>query len=100
MTQFLTLVNGVPRMRSESSSLTIYDEEVEIGAGGLTTGTALSLPESGSYNSDELEVYLNGQRLDVLLDYNYYGTVPRTAVTFTFDLVHYDVIRFRIDRSA
>ena len=99
MGKFLRLVNGVPRMQDEASSVSIYDKEVKINA-TLTTGVPLSLPESGTYNSDELEVYLNGQRLDSVIDYNYHGTIPRTAVSFTFDLVRGDTVKFRVDRSV
>lgn len=99
MGKFLRLVNGVPRMQDEASSVTIYDEEIELSA-TLTTGNPLTLPSSGTYNSDELEVYLNGQRLNSVVDYNYYGSVPRTAVSFTFDLVDGYKVRFRVDRSA
>lgn len=99
MAQFLQLVNGIPRMVTTSDSLTIYDESVTIGAGGLSTGSPLSLPSAQTYDSEELEVYLNSQRLDYT-DYTFEGIVPRTQVSFTFDLLENDVIRFRVDRSA
>lgn len=87
-------------MFDESSSPTIYDENVTVGGGGLTTGVALTLPESQTYNSEELEVYLNNVRLTPILDYNYVGaSPPRTQVSFTFDLLANEVVRFRIDRG-
>lgn len=99
MGRFLRLTStGAPRMYDEASAAPIYDEEVSIGAGGLSTGSPLTLPLGQTYTSDELEVYLNGQRIDSVLDFNFYGSAPRTAVTFTFDLVQGDYIRFRIDR--
>ena len=100
MGKFLRLVNGVPRMQDEGASIPIYDETYTVGVGGVTTGSPISLPSSQTYNSEELEVYLNGQRLDDTIDYNYIGSVPRTQVSFTFDLLENDLIRFRIDRSA
>lgn len=99
MAKFLQLVNGVPRMVSESSSLTIYDQSVTIGAGGLATGAPLTLPNSQTYTDYELEVYFNGQRVEDSLDYNFVGVAPRTQITFTFDLVQGDIVRLRIDRA-
>jgi len=99
MAKFLQLVNGVPKMVSESSSLTIYDQSVTIGVGGIATGAPLTLPLSQTYTDYELEVYFNGQRIDDSLDYNFVSVPPRTQITFTFDLVQGDVIRYRIDRA-
>ena len=79
---------------------------VESGAGAgeingpITTGTPITLPSSQTYESDELEVYINGMRVESLIDYNYVGSIPRTQVSFTFDIIVGDIIRFRIDRSA
>ena len=98
MARFLRIINGVQRMADESSIVTIYDESSTIGVGGLTTGAALTLPSSKTYTGAELEVYLNGQRIEDVIDYNWVGTAPRTQVTFTFNLVQGDVVRFRIDR--
>jgi len=100
MGNFLRLSNGVPRSFSEASGTPIYDENVTIGGGGLTTGVALTLPSSRTYDSSELEVYLNNVRLTSVLDYNYVGgSSPRTQVSFTFDLLATEVVRFRIDRG-
>lgn len=93
----LALVNGVPRMTAESA-VTIYDVDTVIGGGGLTTGSALTLPSARTYTSAELEVYLNNVRLESVADYNYVGSGARTQISFTFDLVQGDVVRFRIDR--
>lgn len=110
MARVLELINGVPRMRDEASPPTIYDESLEVvssGAGAgqingpISTGTPITLPSSGSYEADELEIYLNGARLEDAADYNYVGAGPtRTQVSFTFDIVVGDDIRFRVDRSA
>lgn len=100
MGRFLRISNGVSRSFDESGTPTIYDQNATIGVGGLTTGVALTLPSSQTYDSAELEVYLNNVRLTPILDYNYVGgSPPRTQVTFTFDLLATEVVRFRIDRG-
>jgi hypothetical protein len=99
MGRFLRLVNGVPRMYDEASSVSIYDETVTLGVGGLTTGQPMTLPSSKTYTGPELGVYFNGQRIEDVLDYTWYGSAPRTQVAFTFDLVEGDKIRFIIDRA-
>ena len=99
-TGFLRLSNGIPRTFPESASLPIFDETITIGAGGVTTGTLVTLPSSQTYSGEELELYLNGQRIDSVIDYNFEGSIPRTQISFTFDLVEGDLLRFRIDRAA
>lgn len=102
----LELVNGIPRMQPEAANPAIYDETIEIVSSGATTGqlngpitagTPVTLPNSRTYVGDELEVYLDGDRLKPVFDYNYNSS---TTVTFTFELKAGDVIRFRIDRNA
>ena len=111
MTKFLTLVNGVPRMVEESGTPAIYDDFIDIVASGatppnelneasVTTGTPITLPNSGTYEGDELEVYFNGNRMEDVVDYNYEGAGTRTQISFTFDLITDDRIRFRVDRTA
>ena len=105
MGKFLRLSNGVPRSFDEASSLTIYDETLEVVASGagagqingpISAGTSISLPNSQTYTAGELEVYLSGNRLTYILDYAY---VSGTQVSFTFQLEVKDFIRFRIDRG-
>ena len=98
MGNFLRLVNGQPKSFAESSSTTIYDQDFDV-VSPITAGTSVTLPASQTYTSGELEVYLNGQRLEAILDYAYVGSPPRTQVQFTFDLVVGDHLRFRIDRA-
>lgn len=86
-------------MADESSSLSIYDQTTIIGVGGISTGAPLTLPNSQTYTGIELEVYLNGQRVEDVLDFNWVGTAPRTQITMTFDLIQGDQVRFRIDRA-
>lgn len=110
MAKKLALVSGVPRMVDEAIAPDIYDSYLDVVEGtastnevsesNATTGTPITLPDNGTYVGDELEVYLNGNRLEDLVDYNYEGTQPRTQVSFTFDLIAEDRVRFRIDRSA
>jgi len=85
-------------MTEESGSITIYEETYTVSS-TITTGNPVTLPSSGTYTSDDLEVYLGGQKLDSLIDYNYVSSPPRTQVTFTFDLVVGDVILFRKARN-
>ena len=99
MANFLRLSNGIPRTFAEASSVTIYDQTYDV-VSGITTGVAVTLPASGTYTSEELEIRLNGVRMDLGIDYNTVGSPPRTQVTFTFDLVIGDQVNFRVDRPA
>jgi len=100
MAKKLALVSGVPRMVDESASPTIYDETWAVNS-NISTGTPITLPNSGTYTSEELEIRLNGVRMDSGIDYNFVGSPPRTQVAFTFDLIDgEDTLNFRIDRSA
>lgn len=107
MANFLALVNGVPRM-VPGTGVDIYDQSLIVvgsspGAGQILgpviAGTPVTLPASQTYSSIELQVYLNGDRLEAVFDYTYVGSIPRTQISFTFDLVVDDRIDFRIDRS-
>ncbi len=99
MGKFLRLSNGVARSFDEASTTPIYDESIDVGS-IVTTGTPVTLPASGTYDSQELEVYFNGQVLDDVTDYNFVGIAPRTQVAFTFQLEIGDKIRFRKIRGA
>jgi hypothetical protein len=99
MGKFLRLVNGVPRSLDEAASTPIYDERLTITS-TIIAGTNVTLPLSGTYEGQELEVYFNGQVLDDVLDYTFVGSPPRTQVQFTFNLEPGDVIRFRKIRGA
>jgi len=102
----LELIGGIPRMRPESANPAIYDETLEIvgsgaGAGQLngpiSAGTPITLPSSKTYTGDELEVYLESDRLIPIFDYSYSSA---TQIAFTFEIKVGDVIRLRIDRGA
>ena len=109
MAKKLTLVSGLPRMVNEGASATpIYDQSLTVVASGaganevngpINAGVSVTLPSAGTYNSTELQIFLNGTRLEAVFDYNYVGAVMRTQVQFTFDLVVGDVLVFRIDRD-
>jgi hypothetical protein len=98
LASFLRLSNGVARSFAESSSTPMY-EATYVVSGTLTTGTAITLPSSQTYNSTELEVHLNGQFLEPGIDYNYVGIVPRTQISFTFDLLDAERVLFFMTRS-
>lgn len=85
------------RFRIEDSSVTIYDEVIAVGAGGITTGANITLPNAGTYSGNDLEVYLNGEFMEKDIDWGTVGTEPRTQIQMTFDLVEGDRLRLRID---
>lgn len=106
MGTFTRISNGVLRSFQESNSLTIYDQPLTVVASGagagqingpITAGTPVTLPLGKTYTAYELEVYLNGQRLEDSIDYSFNSS---TTVAFTFDIVVGDLLRFRIDRPA
>lgn len=98
MGKFLRLVNGIPRSIAEGSA-PIYDESVNISV-TVTAGTPYTLPNSGDYEGEELEIFLNGQVLDSGEDFTFEGAGPtRTQVSFTFDLLAPDRLRFRKTRG-
>lgn len=108
MANFLRLSNGLPRSFPESSSLTIYDQSLTVVASGaganqingpVTTGSNVTLPGSQTYTAAELQIYLNGDRLEPVFDYTYVGSPLRTQVQFTFQLEVTDRLDFRIDRA-
>jgi len=94
----LALVNGIPRMVAEAA-VTIYDQTYNV-VSGITAGVSVTLPSAGTYTSEELELRLNGVKMDSGIDYNFVGSPPRTQVSFTFDLVIGDQLNFRVDRPA
>lgn len=92
--RYLTLSNGIPHAIENAQS--IYDETTHIAA-PVSTGTPITLPAGGTYTGDDLEVYLNSFRMEDVVDFNWLGSAPRTQISFTFDLVVGDDIRFRKD---
>lgn len=66
-------------------------------AGPISAGTPVTIPDSVTYEDTDLQVFLNGQQLDSVSDFNYEGTGTRTQVSFTFELIEGDNITFRVD---
>jgi len=88
-------------MVDESASPAIYDQTYTVPS-LITASTAITLPASGTYSGEELEVRLNGIKQDSGIDYNFVGSGTRTQISFTFDLYgspSADVINFRVDRA-
>ena len=93
----LTIVNGAPRMTIISGT-SIYDDVTVVGAGGITAGTPVTLPNAGEYQDKDLEIYLRGQFLEPGYDFNYVGnTIIKTQVTFTNNLIEGDRIHWRVE---
>lgn len=115
MSNYLALVNGVPRQTVLPVNPSIYDQSVTVVVSGgngsttlngpITAGTAITLPGSGTYTLNgssipNLEVFLNGQRQESVFDWNTSGSGPNyTAISFTYGLIAGDRIDFRIERS-
>lgn len=115
MGNFLRLSNGVPRSFAEISSVAIYDKSVEIVTSGgtppgslngpITAGTAITLPSSGIYTVSSgvpnLNLYLNGDRLEYIYDWSTSGAGPNyTAVQLTFSLEIGDRLDLRAERNS
>ena len=94
-TSFTRIVNGIPRVQTAVPN--VVNNELDVVA-TVVSGTSVTIPGSGSYTGDELEITLNGIRLLVTTDYVYVGSPPRTQVQFAFDLVAGDILNFRTDR--
>src|SRR5436309_696388 len=94
-TQFIRLVNGIPTMQTAVPN--VVNQQTTVGS-TITAGTNVTLPSAMSYTSDELEIKLGGQKLEVTIDYNYVGSGTRTQVVYTFDLVAGDQLSYRTDR--
>jgi len=106
MAKKLALVQGIPRMVDEAASPTIYDETLEVvssGAGAgqingpITAGVPITLPESKTYTGNELELYIDGDRLKPVSDYSFNSS---TTIALTFESTPGDILRFRIDRGV
>lgn len=112
----LALVNGVPRTFTVPGTSLIYDQSVSIVTSGgsppssingpVNGGTAITLPSSGVYTLNansvpNLNVFLNGDRLESTIDWNVSGAGPNyTAIQMTFQLVAGDRLDFRIERTS
>lgn len=115
MANYLALVNGVPRQSVLPGTTLIYDQSIAIVTSGatppsslngpVTTGTAITLPSSGSYTLNansiaNINVYLNGERLEQVFDWSTSGAGPTyTAIQLTFQLEVGDRLDIRSERS-
>lgn len=102
MSRAVTIIDGIPRLRGVyASSPEIYDESFAVGVGGINTGVGITLPNSQAYQGAELQVFLNGVAMEYGNDYTYVGeTLLKTQISFLFDLIEGDQVRFRIDVPA
>jgi hypothetical protein len=116
MSTALNLFNGVPRTFTIPGTSLIYDQSVTMVASGgngsttlngpISSGTAITLPRSGVYTLNtnsvpNLNVYLNGERLESTIDWNTSGSGPNfTAIQMTFQLVVGDRLDFRMERTS
>lgn len=116
-TSALVLTNGVPRNTPITvTTVLIYDQTVTIVVSGgaspgslnapVNSGTAITLPASGSYTLNansvaNIQVYMNGQRLQQVLDWTTSGSGPTyTAIQLTFGLVAGDILDIRYERAS
>ncbi len=84
-----TIVGAGGMMRARAP----YDDFLDLvsdDAGPLT----LTLPNSGTYASNELRVELNGQLLIPVEDYTFLGVAPRTQISYLFETKNGDRFRF------
>ena len=115
MANYLALVNGVPRQSVLPGTSLIYDQSVTVVASGaganqvngpVTAGTAITLPSSGTYTLNansvaNIQVYLNGDRLEQVFDWSTSGSGPNyTAIQLTFGLVVGDRLDIRSERAS
>lgn len=98
MAYFTRIVDGVLRSFSSSggSLPDIYEETFVVPPGGITSGTPITLPNSGTYDSKELEVEFNTQPLEAGIDYDYVGSgSAKTQITLGFDVYEDERIQLR-----
>jgi hypothetical protein len=103
----LKLINGVPRM-VELTGLPavlppIYDETQVILMDQIKdpmNTVSVGLPGGQSYEGDELEVFLNGQRLEEGVNYTYPDPPgPFFSIIMEESIFEGDRFRFRITRD-
>jgi len=87
----------VIRFKIENYDVTIYNETMWIGVGGIPTGTNIALPNNRSYVGDDLKIYLNDELMVLGIDWNQTDSDPCSDIQMTFDLLEGDRLRFRID---
>lgn len=99
---------GVWDIEIIATYVSIYDQRITVVSGApvgnqitgpVSPGTNVTLPSAETYNSSELKIYLNGQKLKATVDWNTVGSVPRTQVTFVDTLQVGDKLDFLIERQ-
>ena len=93
MAKTLQLLNGIPRS-VETAVADLYDATYVVES-PISSGTPITLPGSETYTDQELFVFLNDILQEVVLDYNYEDSPPRPEISFTFDLIAGDRVRFK-----
>lgn len=98
MGKFLRLINGLPVMQDEASTLPPYDESIYYNS-GLAANTNITLPNSGSFTDNaakDLLVILNDRVVEVTRDFDVVGSGPTyTQIKFIYDLTSDSVVRFK-----
>jgi hypothetical protein len=98
MGKFLRLINGLPVMQDEASTLPSYDESIYYSS-GLVANTNITLPNSGSFSSasaKDLLVILNDRVVESGRDFDVVGAGPTyTQIKFIYNLSNDSVVRFR-----
>jgi hypothetical protein len=103
-------------MVTVSASLpSIYDQTVSIVSSGgtppgslngpISSGTAITLPSSGTYTVQtgvpNINIFLNGDRLEYGRDWLTSGSGPNyTQFQLTFGLVAFDYLDLRTERNS
>lgn len=98
MAKFLTLINGLPVLQTESAAQPPYDESIYY-ATGLVANTNITLPNSGSFadaTAKDILVILNDRIVEVTRDFTVVGAGPTyTQIKFIYNLSNDSVVRFR-----
>ena len=93
MAKVLILVNGRWKLSEvDVSSTSTYQESHSPGY--VEALTPITLPNSGSYEGSELQVFLNQALQRVGDHYNYVGTGTKTQIAFTSDILETDIITY------
>lgn len=98
MGKFLRLVNGLPIMMDEASSVPSYDESIYYSS-GLSANTNITLPNSGEfYDADakDILIFVNDRAIEVTRDFAVIGAGPSyTTIQINYDLTNDSVVRFK-----
>ena len=93
MSRYLTFENGW-KLKEEAAP---YEETLP--SQNLSSGTPVTLPNSGTFTAGEAEVRVNKVPQTYLVDYIYEGSSPYTQISFTYDITTDDRVIIRINRE-